>query len=155
MTGRAVTLTHRAVALMLCALGAVHAAEDGGSAAAASATTGHAPLRSHAHRTSASTLDDRVRLMAKELDLDANQQAQVKGILSAQRAEVAGAWKDPSVPSAVRIAKTQAVSENTAQRIRAVLRDDQREKYLKAHQRDTRVGAPGGDVQKWMAGDPG
>jgi hypothetical protein len=75
--------------------------------------------------------------------------------LLAQRAEVIKAWNDPSVPAAVRIAMTQAVSEKTAERIRAVLSDEQRDKYAKAHQRDGQVGAPGGDVQKWMQADPG
>ena len=93
--------------------------------------------------------------MAKELDLDANQQARLKSILLAHRAEVAKAWNDPSVPAAVRIATTQVVSEKTAERIRAVLNDEQRTKYAKAHQRDAPVGAPGGDVQKWMQGNPG
>ena len=136
-----VTATHTVLALLLGALGAAHAGDNGQPAATAAA--GSAPL------------DNRVQLMAKELDLDANQQARLKSILLAHRAEVAKAWNDPSVPAAVRIATTQAVSEKTAARIRAVLNDEQRAKYAKAHQRDARVGAPGGDVQKWMQADPG
>jgi len=134
MARLAVTATQTVLALLLCALGAAHAGDK------------HTP---------AASLDDRVQLMAKELDLDANQQARLKSILLAQRAEVTKAWNDPSVPAAVRIATTQAVSEKTAERIRAVLNDEQRGKYAKAHQRDARVGAPGGDVQKWMQADPG
>jgi Spy/CpxP family protein refolding chaperone len=141
MARLAVTATHLGLALLLCALGAAHADDNGQPAATAAA--GSAPL------------DNRVQLMAKELDLDANQQARLKSILLAQRAEVTKAWNDPSVPAAVRIATTQAVSEKTAERIRAVLNDEQRAKYAKAHQRDARVGAPGGDVQKWMHADPG
>jgi Spy/CpxP family protein refolding chaperone len=141
MARLAVTATHWGLALLLCALGAAHADDNGQPAATAAA--GSAPL------------DNRVQLMAKELDLDANQQARLKSILLAHRAEVTKAWNDPSVPAAVRIATTQAVSEKTAERIRAVLNDEQRAKYAKAHQRDARVGAPGGDVQKWMHADPG
>jgi len=141
MARLAVTATHLGLALLLCALGAAHADDNGQPAATAAA--GSAPL------------DNRVQLMAKELDLDANQQDRLKSILLAHRAEVAKAWNDPSVPAAVRIATTQAVSEKTAERIRAVLNDEQRAKYAKAHQRDARVGAPGGDVQKWMHADPG
>ena len=141
MARLAVTATHLGLALLLCALGAAHAGDYGQSAATVAA--GSAPL------------DNRVQLMAKELDLDANQQARLKSILLAHRAEVAKAWNDPSVPAAVRIATTQAVSEKTAERIRAVLNDEQRAKYAKAHQRDAGVGAPGGDVQKWMQGNPG
>ena len=91
--------------------------------------------------------------MAKELDLDASQQARLKSILLAHRAEVTKAWSDPAVPAAVRIATTQAASEKTAERIRGALNDQQREKYAKAHQHDAPVGAPGGDVLKWMQAD--
>lgn len=114
----------------------------------------HAP-RSHAHHTAANTLDNRLQLMAKELDLDASQQATLKRILLTQRAEVDKVWNDPSVPASVRVATTQAVSEQTAERIRAILNDEQREKYLKEHRRDVPVGTPGGDVQKWMKPDAG
>jgi hypothetical protein len=153
MARLAVTAKHTVLALLLCALGAAHA--DDNRQPAATAAAGSAAVRPHTIHTPASSLDNRVQLMAKELDLDANQQARLKSILLAHRAEVAKAWNDPSVPAAVRIATTQVVSEKTAERIRAVLNDEQRTKYAKAHQRDAPVGAPGGDVQKWMQGNPG
>ena len=140
-------------ALALGSLVVAHAADE--DQAPATAASARAAPRSHAHHTAAITLDDRVQLMAKELDLDANQQAKLKRILLTQRAEVAKVWNDPSVPATVRVATTQAVSETTAERIRAILNDEQREKYLKEHRRDVPVGTPGGDVQKWMTPDPG
>ena len=88
--------------------------------------------------------------MSRELDLDASQQATLRSLLLAQRAEVTQVWSDPAVPSAVRVAATRAVSERTAERIRGMLSDEQREKYSKAQQHDSAVGAPGADVQKWM-----
>ncbi len=88
--------------------------------------------------------------MTKELDLDAGQQAALKAILVEQRAEVSRVWADESVPAPVRIGATQTISERTAGRIRAILNDEQREKYMKAHRRETPVGVPGADVQKWM-----
>jgi Spy/CpxP family protein refolding chaperone len=153
MARLAITATHTALALLLGALGPVHAADEGLSAVAGVAVP--AAVRSHSHHTRAASLDERVQLMAKELDLDASQQAKLKSILLVQRAEVSKAWNDPSVPAAVRVATTQAVSERTAERIRAVLNDEQREKYAKAHQRDAGVGAPGGDVQKWLQANTG
>jgi hypothetical protein len=140
-------------ALALGSLAAAHAADEGQAPAAAAPA--HAAPRSHAHHTAANTLDSHVQLMAKELDLDTSQQATLKSILLTQRAEVAKVWNDPSVPATVRVATTQAVSEKTAERIRAILNDEQREKYLKEHRRDVPVGTPGGDVQKWMKPDPG
>jgi hypothetical protein len=139
-------------ALALGGLVVVHAADEGQAPDAA--PPAHAALRQHAHHTAATILDSRVQLMAKELDLDASQQAALKSILLTQRAEVAKVWDDPSVPATVRVATTQAVSEKTAERIRAILNDEQREKYIKDHPRDVPVGTPGGDVQKWTKPDP-
>jgi hypothetical protein len=140
-------------ALALGSLVAAHAGDEGQAPAAAAPA--HPAPRSHAHHTPATTIDSRVQLMATELDLDASQQATLKSILLTQRAEVAKVWNDPSVPATVRVATTQAVSEKTAERIRAILNDEQREKYIKEHRRDVPVGTPGGDVQKWMKPDPG
>lgn len=111
--------------------------------------------RSRAHHPTAVTLEDRVHLVAKELDLDARQQASLKDILLAQRAEVAKVWSDSSVPAAVRVGATQAVSERTAERIRAILTPEQREKYVKDHNSETSVGTPGVDLQKWLTPVPG
>jgi len=150
MVRTGVTATHTVLALLLCALGAAHAENK---APSASTAAGSAAVHSHTPRTPTSTLDSRIQLMAKELDLDAGQQAKLKSILLAHRAEVTKAWSDPAVPAAVRIATTQAASEKTAERIRGVLNDQQLEKYAKAHQHDAPVGAPGGDVLKWMQSD--
>jgi hypothetical protein len=109
-----------------------------------------APANSHAHHPPPATVDGRVQLMSRELDLDPNQQATLRSLLLAQRAEVSKVWSDPAVPAAVRVAATRAVSEKTAERIRGMLNDEQRAKYSKAQQHDAAVGAPGADVQKWM-----
>jgi hypothetical protein len=102
-----------------------------------------------AHRPSGG-LDERVRLISKELNLDANQEAQVRKILLAQRADLTKLWNDDSIPAAKRVGTTQAISEQTAGRIRALLTDEQKVKYLKARPHDTPVGAPGSDVEKWI-----
>jgi Spy/CpxP family protein refolding chaperone len=75
-------------------------------------------------------LDERVALLTKELDLDPGQQTQVRRILQAQRDQVQQAWNDPARSSADRIGVTQAISEQTADQIRALLREEQRKKYL-------------------------
>ncbi len=108
-----------------------------------------------AHRAQRSGLASRVQLMTKELDLDVRQQTELKTILEAQRSEVARVWSDPSVPSAVRVGATQAIGERTADRIRAMLSDEQRKKYIQPRQHEAPVGAPGGDVQTWMSATQG
>jgi Spy/CpxP family protein refolding chaperone len=101
-------------------------------------------------RPSVSPLDRRVNLLAKELDLNAAQQAQVKKLLESQREQVARVWNDASIPAARRVVATQAIGDRTADQIRALLTEEQRKKYIQPRQREASVGAPGGDVQAWM-----
>lgn len=81
------------------------------------------------HRARRSGLDRRVALLTKALDLDARQQTALRKALLDQRAQVQRIWSDESLPSADRIARTKAVSRQTADRIRALLNPEQRKKY--------------------------
>jgi len=131
-------------------LGAAGAAGPGETALpVAAAATPAAPR-------GATGIERRVALLARELELDADQQGALRDILAQQRAQVARVWADASVPGAIRISRTQAISEHTAQRIRALLREEQRGKFSQPRQRETAVGAPGGRVQTWTRpGNPG
>lgn len=95
------------------------------------------------------TLDGRVQLLARELELSPAQQGQVKKVLLAQRQQVAALWNDSSVPAALRISRTQAIGDRTADQIRALLNDSQREKYIKPRVRETAVGSAGANVESW------
>ena len=99
----------------------------------------------------AGTLDGRVQLLAKELDLSPTQQGQVKKVLMAQRQQVAALWNDTSVPAALRVSRTQTIGDRTADQIRALLNEAQREKYIKPRARDTKVGSAGARVESWPA----
>jgi len=116
--------------------GAVSSDEASPAAASTAAPTATvdepaAEWNSRAHRPRRAGVDSRLRLLTAELKLDTKQQAQVRHILEDQRALTLKAWSDESVPSAVRVKTTQTISEQTADRIRAVLNDKQREKYIK------------------------
>jgi hypothetical protein len=76
-------------------------------------------------------LDKRVQLLTAELGLDAGQQVQVRQILMEQRALTLKAWSGDSVSSALRVQSTRNIAEHTAERIRALLDDKQRERYSK------------------------
>lgn len=91
-----------------------------------------------------------MHLMAKELNLTPPQQEKLKDLLQLQHAQVLKVWNDSATAPAVRVSATQRINEETAEQIRGVLNDSQRGKYLKDHQHDTAVGAPGADVQKWL-----
>jgi hypothetical protein len=97
-----------------------------------------------------SALDERVRLLAKELILSPRQQDEVRDILRQQQADVTRAWRDESLPAATRVAATRAAQERTAERIRAILNDAQRERFSKPRPADARVGGSPGDLANWM-----
>jgi hypothetical protein len=150
--GLAAGALHGSAAADPPASGDAAAAEDHASAAAASA---EAPAAASAGPTRRRidnrglTLDGRVRLLAKELDLNATQQAQVKKLLIAQREQVAALWNETALPAALRVSRTQSISDHTADQIRALLTEPQREKYIKPRQRPAPVGTAGASVGAW------
>jgi hypothetical protein len=97
-------------------------------------------------------IDARVRLLTAELQLDAKQQELVRRILEEQRAATLKAWSDESVPSAVRVKSTQVVAEQTADRIRAILNDQQRERYIKPVPLEARATPNAPDLDGYLKG---
>jgi hypothetical protein len=125
-----------------CLVPPVHAETDGKSSDPAAETQ-----RATRHRTG-SSLEDRVRMLTKALDLDARQQSELRKVLQAQRNEVTRIWEDESMPAANRVVATQAVSDTTADRIRALLNDQQRKKFTPA--KPPHEPAEGPTVDEWM-----
>jgi hypothetical protein len=74
-------------------------------------------------------LEQRVQLLTRELDLNAEQQQAVRGILRGQREAVKQIWQDPAISPAERAPAVRLLGERTADRIRAVLSADQKKKY--------------------------
>jgi hypothetical protein len=109
--------------------------------------------RSHeGHLTRPSALDERITLLAAELGLDAQQQAEVRKILLGQREQVQRLWNDESMASGQRIATTQAISDQTADRIRGLLTERQKKKYKTKRQAgDNAPDASSRSVEEWMS----
>jgi len=148
----------RASALMIAlATGGAQAAgataQESGAVAEV-AKTSHRATPAPAAR---SGIDGRVQLLTKELDLDARQQVEVRKILVQQRAEVLQAWSDESLPAQMRVAGTRAIGNRTAERIRAILNDAQREKYIKPKPSLPDQAQPAGNLESWISavGNPG
>lgn len=166
--GRLALRLSMALAMVGAGLGPAHAAADPADPADATPPAGAAeaagaapavegdqaavqvPQDTPRRERRVSPLDRRVILLTRELGLDATQQARVKKVLERQREEVARVWSDASIPAARRVSATQAISDRTADRIRALLNDEQRKKYIKPRQREVAVGAAGGDAEAWM-----
>lgn len=102
-------------------------------------------------RESGTSLDHHIRILSKALDLDTLQQSQLRSVLESQRAEVARIWSDTTVPAEYRISATRAISDQTADRIRALLTEEQRKKYdphVKPHAMTPAAGER--SVEEWM-----
>jgi hypothetical protein len=129
------------LALALAALSAVHAAN---AAAVSSAASGSQPVATTVH----ATLERRVEALSKALDLDARQRAQLSGILQAQRSAISKVWSDPSLLPAERAPATRAIEQHTAEQIRGILSDKQKERYNPPKPQSSF--APSPDVGKWL-----
>jgi hypothetical protein len=102
--------------------------EPGGAITESASTL---PTRNRARPQRRAGLEERLDLLTKELSLDAAQQTAVRKILVMQRTEIVQAWSDESLPAQMRVAATRAIGDRTADHIRAILNEMQREKYLK------------------------
>jgi hypothetical protein len=108
--------------LLPCLLpGACLAAQVAGAANSARQT--------HSAQVRRSIIDYRVKVLAKSLDLNPAQQAAVKQILEQRQQETLRIRLDPSLSGAARIERFRALQDNTVQRIRAVLNEEQKTKY--------------------------
>jgi CBS-domain-containing membrane protein len=116
-------------------LSAAQATEGAGRSPSQSATENAAPTAqpAPAHRAHSTyrrvTLDDRVKSLAKALDLSDTQQVAVKRILEQRQAETLRLRLDGSISGEQRIDRWRALQDDTVLRIRAVLNDDQKKKY--------------------------
>lgn len=99
----------------------------------------------------AAALDARVRLLATELQLTPEQQSKVRALLARQREQVQQLWREPDMAPPLRIGRMQAIGDRTADAIRGLLDEAQRQKYIQPRQREAAVGAAGADVEGWIA----
>jgi hypothetical protein len=109
-------------------------------AAVSPAQAGHPPA-----------LERRVAVYTQTLDLNANQQAQLRVLLLWQRDEMQRVWNDTTLTAAMRVHATQAISGATANRIRAMLTEQQRKRYNPPPApHDNPVRADSASVEYWM-----
>jgi hypothetical protein len=110
------------------------------------------PKASRHHK--GSSLEDRVKTLSRVLDLDAQQQLELSKVLEGQREQVNKVWNDPSLPASYRVVATQAISDKTADQIRALLNEEQRKKYKPPRQHDSADASARPNVEDWMSPRP-
>lgn len=96
------------------------------------------------------TLDDRVKAFATALGLNPTQQVAVKKILEQRQLEMLQIRQDPSIDGGDRIGKLRALQDQTIERIRAVLNDDQKKKYDPLAARNRQPALDQKSVEDWL-----
>jgi periplasmic protein CpxP/Spy len=81
------------------------------------------------------SVDERVQQMTKALNLSDDQQTKVKAILTDQRDQMMSLKQDTSAAPTDRRAKFHEIHQNTQQKIRDVLTDDQKTKFDQMQER--------------------
>ncbi len=151
-SGRPPWLSTVCATLAACAFaGSGSAVADAAATAAPTApVSAHlGPPRAPSHSPAGGgTLDHRVKVLAKALDLDSRQQAELWKILESQREAVTKIWSDPTLLAAERVPATRAVEDRTAEQIRAILNDEQKKRYNPPKPQG--APAPPPNVEAWM-----
>jgi hypothetical protein len=106
----------------------------------------HSPNRSYRRPS----LDDRVKTLARNLNLNKAQQTAVKKILEDRQQEVLRLRTDPLLSGADRIARFRALQTETVEEIRSVLNEEQKKKYDPLAPRKIPPGSHAKSVEEWI-----
>ena len=96
------------------------------------------------------TVDDHVRRLARNLDLDEAQQSAVRKILEERQEQTLRIRQDPTLPGNARIDQFRALQDNTVLRIRALLNEDQKKKYDPLASRRIQPAPDQRTVEDWL-----
>ena len=88
------------------------------------------------------------------IELDARQQSELRKALEDQRDQMTRVWSDAAVPAAYRVSATQAIADQTSDRIRALLNEEQRKRYNAPRPKNGLTpGTARPSVEAWMYPD--
>jgi hypothetical protein len=125
----------------------MHEAAAGEIASAETTTQANRPSRPH-HRPVAPTMEEKVRLLSRNLGLDPSQQARLRELLESERRELRNLWiSRPNVTD--RVGPTLDILERTKDQIRAMLTEEQSRKYPAPVRREALAPAQA-DPEYWM-----
>lgn len=123
MSNKFCTLALTGILTLGMAGGAAYAQDATGATQAAPQTAGP-PM--HGGRMDP---DTQLKHMTKQLDLSADQQAQIKPILENRQQQMQQLWQDQSLSQPDRRQKAMAIQQDTTGKIEGVLNDTQKQKY--------------------------
>ena len=113
-------------------------------------TSGTEPAQRVAHLPRTMPAHDPAAALAKHLNLDANQLAQVRRLLAIQKVQIRKVWSDPSVDADDRVGAVKAINAKTIGQIRALLTEEQKQKYFQPLPAGSLPAEHGPGVADWM-----
>ena len=108
-----------------------------------------APEQTKPPRDQRPGLDNRARRLVKVLELTEAQQTELARVLASQRELIRKLWSDQKVPPEYRVGAMRAINEQTEDRIRALLNDEQKKKYVASRPRDPARTSQQPNVDYW------
>ena len=95
------------------------------------------------------SFEERVEALSQALSLDAKQQSELRKALESYREQLRRVSSDPSMPAAYRVGAMQAINDQTIERIRAFLNDEQKRKFHPPRPRGTAESSPKPGLEAW------
>jgi hypothetical protein len=108
------------------------------------------PVRHPPHRSADDVLNERVEAVSQALKLDGKQKIELRAILLSGRDQLRQVWSDTTRTSAERIGMSQSINQQTEDRIRSILSDEQRNKYIAPKPAGKPAERPEHDLEFWM-----
>jgi periplasmic protein CpxP/Spy len=119
----------------LCTLALAGLLTIAGGAAIAQDNTAAVPQQGQGYGHRGMNPDAQLQHLTKQLDLTAEQQAQIKPILENRDAQMKQLWQDQSISQQDRHAKMESIHQDTNSKIEAVLNDTQKQKFAQMHEK--------------------
>jgi hypothetical protein len=130
------------MASVACCLGAPLVQGDESSPRLAPATTTEEPPG----------LDSRARRLVSALGLTDAQQAELAKILASRRELVRRLWTEQTIAPEYRVSAMQVINDKTEERIRALLNDEQKKKYLASRPTQSNGSSQQSALDHWLNG---
>jgi hypothetical protein len=96
------------------------------------------------------SLDERVRVLARYLDLNEEQKSALKKILVENQQELLNMRRAPAPAETLQMDRFRAIQDKTVEKIRGMLTEEQRKKYEPLGTRNSSAASQSGNVDDWL-----
>ena len=120
------------------------------SAAADQASTTDHHKRQTRSRSASDRLDEQVKKFTTRLELNENQESQVRTILKSRQEQLSHILRSSSPSRMDAVTQLRAINESTVARIRAILNDEQKKKYDPLNHSTPSNSEPQPSVDDWL-----